>query len=240
MNYKPYTYLLKCHNGQYYYGVKFANNKSDVANPDKFWKTYFTSCCKVKDLIKTHGVGAFEFEIRKVFETAEFAIRWESNVNKRLTTKSNKFLNDSYLDGRIQIGERNGHYGKKHSLKSLNMAVETRRRNGSYNSDTGNHLHNTEVRATRDESLRQNNAIRSASHAMGIKLDHKLIVDELSKFDFPDMLNIKTLGSRPSESSYFSRWYVEQFPDRVSMCKTPYNSVLYFVKKHMRVKYDPK
>lgn len=46
MNWKPYTYLLRCPNDLFYYGVKYANNKRDTANPETFWKYYFTSCKK--------------------------------------------------------------------------------------------------------------------------------------------------------------------------------------------------
>lgn len=102
MNWQPYTYLLKCPNGLFYYGVKYANNKRDVANPATFWISYFTSSSSIKSLRELYSDDEFEFEIRKTFDTAEAAIKWESTVNKRLTTKSALFMNDSYLDGRIQ------------------------------------------------------------------------------------------------------------------------------------------
>ena len=134
MNYVPYTYRLICPNGMYYYGVKYANNKRDIANPSTFWVNYFTSCSRVHELIKIHGKESFTFEIRKTFKTAIDAIEWESKVNKKFTTKSKMYLNGSYIDGRIQSGDRNGNYGKIMKEKSKIMAISTRlsRNDGKY------------------------------------------------------------------------------------------------------------
>ena len=52
-----YTYLIEFKpTGQLYFGSKYGKN----ANPDTFWKDYFTSSNAVKDLIKEHGVDSFE------------------------------------------------------------------------------------------------------------------------------------------------------------------------------------
>lgn len=78
---KPYTYLIKhLQTNTFYYGVKYASN----ADPDMFWKTYFTSSNKVKALIEQYGKDSFTYEIRKVFDNVESARKWESTVLRRM------------------------------------------------------------------------------------------------------------------------------------------------------------
>lgn len=43
-------------------------------------------------------------------------------------------------------GQDNGFYGKTHSQDTLKRAVQTRRENGSYDENTGKHLHTSEMR----------------------------------------------------------------------------------------------
>jgi len=54
---RPYTYRI-CFllTGQEYYGVCYGKK----ANPDTFWKNYFTSSKVVKALIQEYGVDSFE------------------------------------------------------------------------------------------------------------------------------------------------------------------------------------
>ena len=93
--YQPYTYLIKFKpTGQFYYGTSYANSGKKVANPEQFWNTYFTSSSYIKDLVKEHGKDAFEFQVRKVFERADQALKCEKKV---LTTFNAKF-NSSWLN----------------------------------------------------------------------------------------------------------------------------------------------
>jgi hypothetical protein len=93
--YQPYTYLIKFKpTGQFYYGASYANSGKKVANPEQFWNTYFTSSSYIKDLVKEHGKDAFEFQVRKVFERADQALKCEKKV---LTTFDAKF-NSSWLN----------------------------------------------------------------------------------------------------------------------------------------------
>lgn len=85
----PYTYRIQfTPTGEYYYGVRHAKD----CKPSELWITYFTSSAVVKHLIKEHGKDKFTFEVRKIFESAESAITWESKVNRH-TRKWNNYLN---------------------------------------------------------------------------------------------------------------------------------------------------
>lgn len=78
---KPYTYLIKHRpSGKVYYGFRCANR---VEPHEDLWKQYFTSSPKVQQLIEETGVDSFDTEIRKVFETKEQAVAWETRVLTR-------------------------------------------------------------------------------------------------------------------------------------------------------------
>lgn len=85
---KPYTYLIKHRpTGQVYYGVRSANK---VEPHEDLWNKYYTSSPKVQKLIEETGKDSFDVEVRKVFETKEQAVAWESKVLRRC-----KVLHDS-------------------------------------------------------------------------------------------------------------------------------------------------
>lgn len=89
---QPFTYLVINKTTKLaYYGVRF----SKYADPDKFWvkDKYRTSSKLVNALINQFGEDDFIYEVRRTFKTIEDAIKWEATVNRRLTVKSNKFLN---------------------------------------------------------------------------------------------------------------------------------------------------
>ena len=84
---KPYTYLIQHRpSGKVYYGFRCANR---VEPHDDLWKQYFTSSPKVQKLIEETGVDSFDVEVRRVFETKEQAVAWETRVLTRC-----KVLND--------------------------------------------------------------------------------------------------------------------------------------------------
>ena len=212
MNWQPYTYLLKCPNGLFYYGVKYANNKRDVANPATFWISYFTSSSSIKSLRELYSDDEFEFEIRKTFDTAEAAIKWESTVNKRLTTKSPLFMNDSYLDGRIQHGEHNGMYGKCQSPESRLKSVATRLANN-------NGVYCTGIRdksyITEEYKLKlSENAKNQHRHGKIYKVVDELhLFREFESFDFPTEKSSYLINGRWSTKiSYFvNTYYIPKF-----------------------------
>jgi hypothetical protein len=78
---KPYTYLIKhLPTNRVYYGVRAANK---VEPEQDLWHHYFTSSSKVQQLLEETGRDSFEVEIRRVFETKEQAVAWETRVLRR-------------------------------------------------------------------------------------------------------------------------------------------------------------
>jgi hypothetical protein len=78
---KPYTYLIKHRpTGQVYYGVRSANK---VDPHEDLWNKYYTSSPKVQKLIEETGKESFDVEVRRVFETKEQAVVWETKVLRR-------------------------------------------------------------------------------------------------------------------------------------------------------------
>jgi hypothetical protein len=78
---KPYTYLIKHRpTGKVYYGFRAANK---VDPQEDLWKHYFTSSPGVQKLIEETGADSFDVEVRKVFETKEHAVAWETRVLRR-------------------------------------------------------------------------------------------------------------------------------------------------------------
>jgi len=113
---KPYTYIIKHKpTGRVYYGYRGANK---VEAHKDLWNEYYTSSPTVKSLIKHHGVDSFEVEVRKIFETAEQAAKWETTVLRRMRVlESNKWINANISGyraptelGRKRISE--AHMGK--------------------------------------------------------------------------------------------------------------------------------
>lgn len=233
MNWKPYTYLLKCPNGLFYYGVKYANNKRDLANPDTFWKDYFTSCTKIDELRKIYDDSEFSFEIRKTFNDEISAIKWESKVNRRLTTKSNKFINNSWIDGRIQSGKHNGMFGKKHKLASIKKMVNTRRENnnGSY----GGEIRDTSYLTNEYRKKLSENAKKQAAEGRIYKVvDEVHLFTEFENFIFPaNESAYSTKGSKASKISYFvNSYYIPKYKHLIKS-KSPSATL----RKRLRTKY---
>ena len=94
--YTPFTYCLTfLLTGQRYYGVRYANNKKEMAHPSQLWTTYFTSSETIKALIEEYGEDSFTFEIRKTFKTREQACSWET----KFLTKIDAAKHPEWLNG---------------------------------------------------------------------------------------------------------------------------------------------
>lgn len=119
---KPYTYLIKFKpTGQCYYGSRFKNVRLGINPEDDLMINYPTSSKYIKSLIKEYGLDAFEWEIRKTFDTPEQATNWESKVLRRCRVlESERWLNQN-VAGHIVITEEgrkkisNFHKGKPKS-----------------------------------------------------------------------------------------------------------------------------
>ena len=113
---KPYTYLIKHKpSGKVYYGFRSAN----AQEPHKdLWNTYFTSSPKVKQLIEETGVDSFDVEVRKVFETKEDAVKWETRVLRRCKVLHNdKWINQNVAGYIIPTKESNKKISNFHKGK---------------------------------------------------------------------------------------------------------------------------
>lgn len=91
---KPYTYLIGWSKlNLFYYGVRFSKN----CHPDDLFKTYFTSSAEVKKIRLEHGNPDI-IEIRKTFESAEKARKWEHKVLARMKVANNdKWINKTEI-----------------------------------------------------------------------------------------------------------------------------------------------
>ncbi len=84
MNIKPYTYLIRFKpSGQCYYGSRIKNVKLGLTPEEDLMLKYTTSSKEINRLINEYGLDAFEWEVRKKFETTEQAVLWEQRVLKR-------------------------------------------------------------------------------------------------------------------------------------------------------------
>ena len=100
---KPFAYLIiSLIDGKRYYGIRFSKD----ADPSQLWTTYFTSSREILSKIKKHGVESFTAEVRRVFETAEQAINWESRFLTRINAATREdWINRS--NGYKALGEIN-------------------------------------------------------------------------------------------------------------------------------------
>lgn len=77
----PFTYIIThIPSNVKYYGVRFA----ECCHPSDLGTTYFSSSKTVKSLIQEEGISNFAFEVRKLFETKQAAINWESKFLLRV------------------------------------------------------------------------------------------------------------------------------------------------------------
>jgi hypothetical protein len=97
---KPYTYLVKHKaTGKKYYGSRCQNfTKFNRTPADDFWNHYTTSSENINDIIETEGKDAFEYEIRRTFNTVEEMANWETRVLTRSRVLERQ---DIWLNGNI-------------------------------------------------------------------------------------------------------------------------------------------
>jgi hypothetical protein len=99
---KPYTYLVKFKpTGQCYYGARFKNVRLGINPEDDLMIKYQTSSNDINNLILQYGLEAFEWEVRKTFDTPEQAIDWETRVLKRCKVLESKKWFNSNIAGYI-------------------------------------------------------------------------------------------------------------------------------------------
>lgn len=95
---RAYTYLIKFKpTGQYYYGSRYKNVRLGINPEDDLMITYTTSSKDINSLIAEHGIEAFEWEVRRTFDTPEQATAWETRVLRRCRVLEDK----KWLNGNI-------------------------------------------------------------------------------------------------------------------------------------------
>jgi hypothetical protein len=97
---KPYTYLVKFKpTGKVYYGSRCQNfTKFNRSPADDFWHRYTTSSENINALIEEHGKDAFEYEIRRTFDSVEEMAEWETRVLTRCKVLERQ---DIWMNGNI-------------------------------------------------------------------------------------------------------------------------------------------
>lgn len=150
--YSPYTYHIAWTSiDKHYYGVRYAKG----CNPNDLWVSYFTSSSAVKKHRDLYGEPDV-IEVRKVFDDAYSAKRWESQVLRKLDVlRSDKWLNAN-IGGEQFIIEKHSEETKR-KMRANNgskrpevRAAISERQKGSNNSFYGKH-HSEEARRIKSE-----------------------------------------------------------------------------------------
>lgn len=97
---KPYTYLVKHkETGKVYYGSRCQNFTKFNRTPlEDFWNYYTTSSENINNIIKTEGKDAFEYQIRRTFNSVEEMSNWERRVLTRSRVLERQ---DIWMNGNI-------------------------------------------------------------------------------------------------------------------------------------------
>ena len=102
---KPYTYLVKFKpTGKVYYGSRCQNyTKFNRTPADDFWNHYTTSSENINNLIEEHGKDAFEYEIRRTFNSVEEMADWETRVltRSRVLERQDRWMNGNVAGKKI-------------------------------------------------------------------------------------------------------------------------------------------
>jgi len=102
---KPYTYLIKHKaTGKVYYGSRCQNATKFNRTPEEdFWKYYTTSSENINKIIDEEGKDAFEYEIRRTFDSVEEMAKWEVKVltRCRVLENQNKWFNGNIAGKKI-------------------------------------------------------------------------------------------------------------------------------------------
>lgn len=125
----PFTYhLYHKPTDRHYYGVRY---KKDCS-PDELWNTYFSSSPIVHRLIEQYGKDSFVPKVRKVFKSAEQAVRWESKFLSKVNAQHNdKWLNrhngsDLFIGPHTHNEQSKAKIGSK--IKGIKRSEETKAR----------------------------------------------------------------------------------------------------------------
>ena len=172
---KPYTYLVKFKpTGKVYYGSRCQNyTKFNRTPAEDFWNHYTTSSENINNLIEEHGKDAFEYEIRRTFNSVEDMADWETRVltRSRVLERQDRWMNGNVAGYKIvteagakKISEthkdrpkseehkKNLSLSQKGKSKNYIQTTEHRQLNSEANSGKNNPRYGVEVlQSTRDK-----------------------------------------------------------------------------------------
>jgi len=188
---KPYTYLIKHRpTGQVYYGVRSANK---VEPHEDLWNKYYTSSPRVQKLIEESGKESFDVEVRKVFETKEQAVAWETKVLRRCKVlHDDRWLNQNVAGYIIPTEESNKkisdfHKGKpksesqKEKIRESNIGknkgkiatAEHRRKNSDAHKGSKNGRYGLEVSEETRRKISEAKKGKQVAHNKGVPMSEE-------------------------------------------------------------------
>lgn len=161
---KPYTYLVKFKpTGKVYYGSRCQNyTKFNRTPAEDFWNHYTTSSENINTLIEAFGKDAFEYEIRRTFNSIEDMANWETRVltrcrvlerqdwwmngnvagKKILTETGAKTISATHKDKpKTEEHKKNLSASQKGKPKNYVQTEEHRRKNSEANSGKNNPMY---------------------------------------------------------------------------------------------------
>ena len=188
---KPYTYLIKHRpSGKVYYGLRCANK---VEPHNDLWKHYFTSSLKVQQLIEETGLDSFDVEVRKVFETKEQAVVWETRVLTRCKALyDDRWINQNVAGYIVPTEESrkkisNYHKGKSKSIEQIEkikksnlgknkgrvQTEEHRRKNSEANKGAKNPRYGKEVTEETRRKISEAKKGKQIPHNKGVPMSEE-------------------------------------------------------------------
>ena len=224
MKYKAYTYLLKFKpENKFYYGVRFKNVRLNRHPEDDFMIHYTTSSEQINNLIIEHGVDAFEWEIRKTFNTADQAIAWETRVLSRAkvlkrqniwynanvagyktpTPSGRKVISETHKDKpKSEEHKKNLSLSQKGKPKNYVQTAEHRQLNSDANSGKNNPRYGVEVlQSTRDKIGKANKGKVPSNKNIPMTEEQKAII-RATKEKNKVMLTCEVCGKTMRASHY--------------------------------------
>lgn len=112
----PYTYLIThLASNVKYYGVRYAKS----SQPEDLGVKYFSSSSAIKRIIKEEGVGAFRFEVRKIFDTKEAAIDWEHRFLTKVKAAESPMWFNKHNGGLVGAPRPKGYICSEHTRQKM-------------------------------------------------------------------------------------------------------------------------
>lgn len=219
---KFYTYLIRHRpTGKVYYGVRTANR---VEPHNDLWKHYFTSSPGVQKLIEETGADSFDTEIRRVFETKEQAVSWETRVLHRCkvlhddcwlnqnvagyivpTEESNKKISDYHKDRpKTDAHKKNLSKSQKGKSKNYVQTEEHRRKNSEANKGSNNPMYGpcSEERAANISAAKKGKPAKNKGMPMSNEQKEKI---RATKAANPYKWDAETLARRVASQTGLKR-----------------------------------